>query len=289
MSLPVNIPATESTDHFFEWKPRWVGKIGAAGVASAEATELPIQSSVGLTNGRAYIVTVNRVNPTGNIKNPVSETETFVAKLSGTTFINAVREVEGQAQAWEADTVIEILVTAYGNTRLLEGIKEIVDVVKIEHNTDGTHSDITADSIQLGGVGASPNEFSTDGTLAGNSDLAVPTEKAVKSYVDAEITTIASSATPAPTGGKKANELYITALAAAAEIQAPSGTPANGNKLIIRIKDNGTARALTYNTIYRGVVGGLPSTTILSKTLYMGFIYNSTDSKWDFIAKAEEA
>ena len=28
------------------------------------------------------------------------------------------------------------------------------------------------------------NEFSTDGTLSGNSDLAVPTEKAVKTYID---------------------------------------------------------------------------------------------------------
>lgn len=33
--------------------------------------------------------------------------------------------------------------------------------------------------------GGSVNEFSIDGTLAGNSDSAVPTEKAVKSYVDA--------------------------------------------------------------------------------------------------------
>lgn len=30
------------------------------------------------------------------------------------------------------------------------------------------------------------NEFSTDGTMAGNSDLCVPTEKAVKTYVDAK-------------------------------------------------------------------------------------------------------
>lgn len=35
--------------------------------------------------------------------------------------------------------------------------------------------------------GTSVNEFSTDGTLAGNSDDAVPTEKAVKTYVDGEI------------------------------------------------------------------------------------------------------
>jgi hypothetical protein len=38
-------------------------------------------------------------------------------------------------------------------------------------------------SLTLGGVAVS--EFSTDGTLSGNSDTAVPTEKAVKTYVDA--------------------------------------------------------------------------------------------------------
>src|SRR3990170_3643515 len=34
-------------------------------------------------------------------------------------------------------------------------------------------------------LGASISEFSIDGTLAGNSDSALPTEKAVKTYVDA--------------------------------------------------------------------------------------------------------
>ena len=33
-------------------------------------------------------------------------------------------------------------------------------------------------------VGATVDEFSTDGTLGGNSDTAVPTEQAVKTYVD---------------------------------------------------------------------------------------------------------
>ena len=39
-------------------------------------------------------------------------------------------------------------------------------------------------SLQLGGAGAIVAEFSTDGTLSGNSDTAVPTEQAVKTYAD---------------------------------------------------------------------------------------------------------
>ncbi len=38
-------------------------------------------------------------------------------------------------------------------------------------------------------IGAGINEFSTDGTLSGNSDIAVPTEKAVKTYVDGAVST----------------------------------------------------------------------------------------------------
>lgn len=102
------------------------------------------------------------------------------------------------------------------------------------------------------------------------------------------IGTVADAATITPTGDDS-DQYNVTALAQAATIAAPSGTPTNGQKLILRIKDNGTARALTWNAIYRAIGIELPTTTVLSKTLYLGFVYNSADSKWDVIAKAQEA
>jgi len=48
-------------------------------------------------------------------------------------------------------------------------------------------------SITAGKQGATINEFSTDGTFADNSDEAVPTEKAVKTYVDTEINLLSAS------------------------------------------------------------------------------------------------
>jgi len=124
--------ATNGTTHkFFEVKPRMAGKVGAAGVASTGATTIP-HNFVGLTNGNAYIVTVNRTNATGTVKNSAADTETFVGVCSSTNFINCVRAVEGVAQAWAADTVLEILVTAYGQNEMIEGIEA-------EHNQDGTH------------------------------------------------------------------------------------------------------------------------------------------------------
>lgn len=107
--------------------------------------------------------------------------------------------------------------------------------------------------------------------------------------VKPSLTTEASNATPVPTGFSVQNQHSITALAAAAAIGVPSGVAVNGNSLLIRIKDNGTARALTYNAIYRAVGVTLPTTTVVGKTLYIGAKYNSTDSKWDVIAVGQEA
>jgi hypothetical protein len=58
---------------------------------------------------------------------------------------------------------------------------------------------------------------------------------------------------------------------------------------MIRIKDNATARAITWDTNYRAVGVTLPTTTTLSKTTYVGLIYNSTDTKWDAIGVTTQA
>lgn len=84
-------------------------------------------------------------------------------------------------------------------------------------------------------------------------------------------------------------DMYVvTALAAGLTIDAPTGTPTHGKTLIYRIKDNGTARALTFNSVFRAVGVTLPPTTIISKIVYIGAIYNSTDSKYDVVAVNQE-
>lgn len=58
------------------------------------------------------------------------------------------------------------------------------EVASVNSDGDAVFVTVTANTIGLAS-GTSINEFSTDGTLAGNSDNAAPTEKAVKTYVDA--------------------------------------------------------------------------------------------------------
>ena len=63
------------------------------------------------------------------------------------------------------------------------------------------------------------------------------------------VNSITSSTTPSPVITTVRNLYIVTALAAAAEFAVPTGTPTQGMGLILRIKDNGTARALTWNAL----------------------------------------
>lgn len=77
----------------------------------------------------------------------------------------------------------------------------------------------------------------------------------------------------------------ITALNGSLTIGAPIGTPSDGQSLMYRIKDNGTARTMAYNAIFRASSEApFPSTTVVGKWTYLGFVYNATDAKWDLVA-----
>lgn len=84
------------------------------------------------------------------------------------------------------------------------------------------------------------------------------------------------------------DQVNLTALAANLTINAPTGTPTAAQKLVIRIKDNGTARTFTWNAIFRAIGTALPTSSVVNKTVYIGMIYNSTDTKWDVISVAQE-
>jgi hypothetical protein len=88
-------------------------------------------------------------------------------------------------------------------------------------------------------------------------------------------------------------DMYIaTAQASSLTISADAGIPVNGQKMIFRFKDNGTAQTLSFTTGtangFRAVGVALPTITTTSKTTYVGCIYNATDSRWDVIAVATE-
>lgn len=113
----------------------------------------------------------------------------------------------------------------------------------------------------------------------------VTKRKAVNTVID---NTIATGSTLTPNVDEYDQET-ITALNTALTINAPTGTPSNGMKLVLRITDNGTGRGLTWNAIYQEIGVTLPTTTTANKTIYVGLIYNATATKWDVVAIKEQA
>jgi len=69
-------------------------------------------------------------------------------------------------------------------------------------------------------------------------------------------------------------------------IAAPTGTPSNGQKLILRLYSANT-QTFSWNSAFQGSTDlALPSASSGSnKYDYMGFIWNSSNSKWQMLAK----
>jgi hypothetical protein len=104
------------------------------------------------------------------------------------------------------------------------------------------------------------------------------------------ITTITSSATPT-VNTDDCDMVTITALAAAISSMTSglTGTPNNGEMLLYRIKDDGTARAITWGASFAAAGAALPTTTVLGKVLHVLFIWDSVAAKWCCLSNAQEA
>lgn len=180
--------------------------------------------------------------------------------------------------------------TVLGNTTAAGTGVAIPAGKKVAVFSDGTNfSGLDVSSIVPevnGGTGAT--------TFAGAS---IPTYTSTNTFTNKRITprvnVQTTTASPWAWNSDSYDEQCFTALANALTINADAGTPTDGQKTIFRFKDNGTARALTWTTgaskAFRAVGVLLPTTTVISKTLYVGCIYNAADSRWDALAVSQEA
>ncbi len=135
--------------------------------------------------------------------------------------------------------------------------------------------------------GAQWTIFSGAGSAAGIDSVARTLALLTLSFdtgVKATTITTASSVTPLI---DITDQINITSLDQAVTIQIPAGTPSHGQRLIFRIRDNGTSRGISWITTvggYRNIGGSLPLSTVANKLIYIGCVYNSTDVYWDVIS-----
>jgi len=149
------------------------------------------------------------------------------------------------------------------------------------------------DTVQATGIpdGAITTDKIADGAVTTDkiADEDVTPAKLDRAYqeLNPRVQTVTSAATVTPTNLNDA--VVITAQAEALALANPSGSMVQCQALIVRIKDDGTARAISYDTNYREVDVELPTTTVLGKTLYLGMVWNATDTKYDVLVVRQEA
>ena len=86
-----------------------------------------------------------------------------------------------------------------------------------------------------------------------------------------------------------ATDVYQLSAVANATTFSTTGTPVDGQQIIIRIKDAGVAKGLTWDAIFVAVGVTLPTTTTAGKWTYVGAVYNSVSSKFHVLAVTTEA
>jgi hypothetical protein len=150
-----------------------------------------------------------------------------------------------------------------------------------------------------GGASGSPSPvISVDGSTTPDLDLTLTPKGAgrvnITTSIKPKVSSAASVTSPLAWNSTSFDEYATTALANALTINADANaSPADGQKILFRFKDNGTARALTWTTgatnAFRAVGITLPTTTVASKLVYVGCVYNAADSRWDAVAVSQEA
>lgn len=223
-----------------------------------------------------------RLDATGNlgIGTTAPNTKLDVAGAKNTAAINITQTAPAVANAFDDYVAIDFRM-----------YNEVYPVTQFTGNPSGRISSYLESGSNVFGLdfwtrnGAAV--FAKTMRLSGAGNLTV--NGAITARYTTKCATAATATTVTP-DISTANQYAYTALASALTINAPTGTPVDGDKLTFRIEDNAVAvRALTWNAIYRVIGTVLPTSTVLGKLLYVGCIYNAADTKWDVTAVAREA
>jgi len=219
---------------------------------------IALTSSAGL-NPSGGVVVVDRIDA-NNTETPLLREYISFTGISGNSLTGCDRSGLGGSTAQSHSSgakVEEVWTITHWN--------DFLEAFIAEHSTDGVH--VLSDYVTL-----------------------VGTETMTNKRITKRVTSLTSSATPT-INTDNCDAVDITALATAINTMTTnlSGTPTNFQTLVFRIKDNGTARAITWGASFEAKGVALPTTTVPSKVLTVGFIYDTTTSKWGCIASASEA
>jgi|GEM_PF-6880674 len=163
----------------------------STGIGTGTSDTFTPATVTGLPTDTAITIFIDRVDSTGT-KTP-TKLEAIKGVVSGGNITSYVRAVEGTEQAHSGGAVIEMVWNA-------ADWNDVVDWGLAEHNQDGTHAAITADSVTSAGAiegaslelaaGAVVTEILDEDDMASDSATKLATQQSIKAYVDSEVSGI---------------------------------------------------------------------------------------------------
>jgi hypothetical protein len=272
-----------ATDYFRKTKSLYSSTSNSFGTGESET--ITPASVTGLPTDTEIVLTFD--------KDVAGKLERILGKIVGSNFTisSGGRGYDNTTEQVHTAPVVEYVWNA-------GDVNDQVTAWLVEHNAGGTHKSALVTTLKAtGGV-----------VNTGTSDVTIVTPKALTDSDYAKTTDIEVTPTSTNTLTNKritprivtttddatavidcniTDQYQLTAVANATEFTV-TGTPTAGQKLIIRVKDAGVAKALTF-TGFTAIGCTIPTTTVQSKTTYVGCIYNATTPTWDVVAVVTEA
>jgi len=259
-------------------------------------TTMAVSSTTGLPTGTAITLVIDATDPiSGLATNSLKEVVTGVV-TSSTGIGSLLRGKDGTtAQSHNNGANVTMWITAnlwndFQTAYLTQHTQAGYHVGLSNTGGMSNSGGLSTDTLTVSGTATLPSLGNTtiSGTLGVTGATTLTgalTANGATTFNNSVVVTPSSTTSGSTITPTLTSTMYIvSALATSATIAAPTGTPSDGQSLIIRIRDNGTSQTLSWNAIYNVIQVTLPTATTISNTHYIGCKYNAATSKWDVLS-----
>ncbi len=286
------------------------GDVTATGPGSVAATLATVNGNVGsftyasiTVNGKGLITAASSgAAPTGTVTTvSVATANGFagtVANATTTPAITMSTTINAPILAGNATAISAATTTGTGSTAVLNNGPTLIAPIlgtpasgNLVNCTGYTVANLAGLGANVGTWLATPSFTNLNAAVTGDSVVGLAaTQTLTNKRITPRVLSAASYTTDTGSSinGDTQDMFIVTAQTGALKFNNPSGTPTDGQKLIISVASSTTAaRALTWDTAYGATTQALPTTTAATTaTLTIGFIWSTSKSLWQCVAVA---